>query len=112
MKCVVLIANRMSAMPIAECGGITVKSGDKLTVRADIADKMLAHYKGRLVWAETIERDSLANSHYELSREILPVKQPLVSAAAVVEPEPVLQQVASDKSMGHKAGKKANVKKK
>lgn len=111
MKCSVLIANRMSAMPIAECGGITVKSGDRVIVRSELADKLLSHYKGRLVWAEAVERDSLACGHYEVHQGAPQSKTPLASSD-VPEVEPDLQQAASDKSMGHKAGKKAHIKRK
>lgn len=128
MKCVVLVAHKMVAVPIAECGGVTLSNGDKLIVKEEIADRMLLQYRGKLAWAETVKRENLRYGHYELykSGDSMPapeevkedpkeeIKEPLVSSdpIAVEAPVPEVKKISTDKNMGGKGGKKVHQRRK
>jgi hypothetical protein len=65
MKCRVLVSNKMSNIPIAECGQITLQPNDTLIVKEEIAKKILSHYRPKLIEAGICEMDNLRNGHYQ-----------------------------------------------
>lgn len=112
MKCVVLVAKKMDSVPIAECGGITLPAGARLVVKEEIADRMLRQYRGLLIWAETIQRDSLRCGHYQIEKPGAVVPKDWVQVSAefadpgvIPAPEQPLQEISDDRSMAG-AGKK------
>lgn len=134
-KCVVLVANKMAGIPMAEFGGAVLADGDEIIVQKDIADRMVVQYKGRLVQVKELEKEQLRNGHYELgsagSSESKPAAKPAKTKPAAKDKpakedekaddseevkeedqaEGELKKVSKDKSMAGK-GKKAGVRRK
>jgi len=57
----IFISERMSAIPILELGGVFLNAGDRLCVRNDIADKLVAKYGRLLIEAGSGQKERLSN---------------------------------------------------
>ena len=65
MKYLTLISDKLGNVPLVECGGIMLQSGQELLVRENIALSMLKHYGRNLIQVGSGE-GSLRNGHYQV----------------------------------------------
>ncbi len=113
MKCIVLISEKMSGLPIVECGGAVLSDKEQLVVKESAANLLMVNYRGRLVRAGECEREKLAHGYYEIGKiEVSAVKQETKKPYNVDPKKPApekateMEHVVADKSMIGKHSKK------
>lgn len=80
MKVTILIIEKPSLIPLAECGESILAPGERLLVESSLVPKMLERYGRRFVNLGETERDCLKYGHYEIERAS-GAKPPLASSA-------------------------------
>ena len=65
MNCEILISQRMSAIPIVECGGLVLQPGDALVVSTIKGSELKKNYGPLLIVAGFETRDTLRGGDYE-----------------------------------------------
>lgn len=106
MKCKILVSEKMSSIPLSECGGAVLAPGDKLIVKADIYDRMKVQYGPALVCAGEVEKEVLRGGHYEYCSGKQKAPEVSKDALAPAGESSPLTEKSSDKSMIGKGWRK------
>ncbi len=101
MECVILVSEKLGAVPLAECGGVVLQPGDKLLVSSSVAKAMQKHYGKALIVAGTEQREHLRYGTYEYISG--GGKAVAHAAQHYHENSTAVAAVSSDKSMQGKA---------
>jgi len=97
MKCSVLVSEKLSGVPLVECGGVVLQAGDKLIVSEALGEQMKKHYGKNLIVAFSEEKPSLKSGAFEY---IAGGSKAVVQAAQHIGVEaPSVAAISSDKSM-------------
>jgi len=96
MKCVVFVSEKMSAIPIVECGGIMLQANQKLIVKETLAPTLLRNYPNRLARGGHCDMDNLRGGSYQVVGNIVEVTK-LEEKKEVVETP--LAVVSSNRAM-------------